>query len=43
MWPKKFRRHEVVHAFTLLAALCQHVAIYVALVHRGPLMTVPGH
>jgi hemolysin III len=27
-WPKTFAHHEFFHAFTLAAALCQHVAIY---------------
>jgi hemolysin III len=30
-WPKTFGHHEFFHAFTLLAALCQYVAIYFAL------------
>jgi hemolysin III len=30
-WPKTFGHHEFFHACTLLAALCHHVAIYVAL------------
>jgi hemolysin III len=32
-WPNTFGHHEVFHAFTLLAALCQYVAIYVVLFH----------
>jgi hemolysin III len=32
-WPKAFGHHEVFHAFTLLAALCQYVAIYFVLFH----------
>ena len=32
-WPKTFGHHEFFHAFTLLAALCQYVAIYVVLFH----------
>jgi len=30
-WPKTFGHHEFFHACTLLAALCHHVAIYIAL------------
>jgi hemolysin III len=30
-WPKTFGYHDFFHAFTLLAALCQHVAIYFVL------------
>jgi hemolysin III len=32
-WPKTFGHHEFFHAFTVLAALCQHVAIYFVLFH----------
>jgi hemolysin III len=31
-WPKTFGHHEVFHAATLLASLCQYVAVYFALV-----------
>jgi hemolysin III len=30
-WPTVFGHHEFFHAFTLVAALCQHIAIYFAL------------
>ena len=30
-WPKTFGHHELFHAFTLLAALCHQIALYVAL------------
>jgi hemolysin III len=30
-WPAHFGHHEIFHAFTLIAALCHHVAIYFAL------------
>jgi hemolysin III len=30
-WPKTFGHHEFFHACTLLAALCQQVALYIAL------------
>ncbi len=30
-WPKTFGHHEFFHAFTLLAAICHHIAIYFAL------------
>ncbi|WP_425457782.1 PAQR family membrane homeostasis protein TrhA [Catellatospora sichuanensis] len=30
-WPAVFGHHEVFHACTLLAALCHHIAIYLAL------------
>ena len=30
-WPKTFGHHEFFHAFTLPAALCQHLAIYIVL------------
>jgi hemolysin III len=30
-WPKVFGHHEFFHACTLLAALCHHIAIYLAL------------
>jgi len=32
-WPKTFGHHEFFHAFTLLAATCHQVAIYIALFH----------
>jgi hemolysin III len=32
-WPQTFGHHEFFHAFTLLAALCQYVAIYFVLFH----------
>jgi hemolysin III len=30
-WPTVFGHHEFFHAFTLVAALCHHIAIYFAL------------
>ncbi|GAA5177037.1 hemolysin III family protein [Rugosimonospora acidiphila] len=30
-WPRTFGHHEVFHACTLIAAACQHIAIYLAL------------
>jgi hemolysin III len=30
-WPTVFGHHEFFHAFTLVAALCHHVAVYFAL------------
>jgi len=30
-WPTVFGHHEFFHAFTLLAAICHHIAIYFAL------------
>jgi hemolysin III len=32
-WPTVFGHHELFHACTLVAALCQHIAVYLALFH----------